>query len=402
MMKYAYTYPYWKSKLTIIVVFIILNNLMGCEKICLVQPSSINVTNEEVGPTTASFNVEIITGDDPSLSDTEVGCDEDCETIACTLRSFNYKLLDAEGNSIVADPAIYDNIFTQHNVQLSGPKNRISESITLGNLTPATVYQLTVAFPVAYTCFSFGPKERTITFTTLPGLCNPLDCGENGTFNQETCACNCDEGYSGGNCEAQNTIAPANLLYNPDSMVVSINQEAVSPLPSVEGTPPFNYEIALVHPSNQAVTAGIDASTGVISLTSMSVNDVQGYQVDVRVSNSAGAAVFAKAYVVTVTDHGSTGPPIDLVYEPDTVTYNGLGFFDSVVPTVTGTGPFTFSVAGVSPETAAGAINIITETGVISAADLREFGLGTYQVDVVVANDAGSTTFNQVYTLIVE
>ena len=402
MIKSIYTYKHWTSKLAILSVFIILNNLMGCERICPLRPSSVTITSEELGSTSASFMALITTGDDPSLSKSEVGCDENCEIVACTLSSFVYRLVDAQGNSIVVDPNIYDNIFKEHVVRENSPKTEIERSITLNGLNPGTVYNLTVAFPIAHSCLSLGPKERVLTFTTLPETCITLDCGENGAFNQETCGCDCNEGHSGDNCETQNTVLPTNLDYQPDSVAVSINQEAISPEPTVDGTPPFNFELVRVNPTNGSVTSSIDANTGVIRLTSTAVNDVQGYQAEVKVSNAAGDATFQRAFVVTVIDQVSTGAPTDLIYDPDTVNYNGTGQFDSVQPTVNGSLPVTFAKAAVSPQNAAGAIVVNPTTGVITASDLREFGTGTYQVDVTVSNDQGSTTFVQVYTLIVD
>ena len=328
------------------------------------------IAQEDITATAAYIHVELNAGDNFSASDSDVGCNESCEPVACNFSSYTFELSDETGNQVVVDQSIYSIVFKHHVVTVSSPRKRIAENLFFENLEPNTTYKLTVSFPSGFICNVSGPSARSISFTTLDG--------------------------------EPTTQLPFNLQYDPDSVGVEINQEAVSPTPTVEGTAPFTYEIAFVNPTNNNVTASIDSNTGIIRLTSTTANDVQGYQVDVRVSNAAGEAVFGNAFIVGVFDEVSTEAPTNLVYDPDTVTYNGMGVFNSVEPSVSGEGPFVFSIAQVTPESGAGAININEETGVITAVDLFEFGTGTYQVSVTVANASGSTTFNQIYTLIVE
>lgn len=89
--------------------------------------------------------------------------------------------------------------------------------------------------------------------------------------------------------------------------------------------------------------------------------------------------------------------PSALVYATNTALINEGTAFTSVVPTVKGTTPMTFSLT--STPDAKGTITINATTGVISAQTTTAVGI--YDLDVKVSNEAGSADFTKALKLTV-
>ncbi len=378
------------STVALAILFIMLNNLMGCEKECFISQPNVTTEVLEVLPHQATIRIKGTLGDDPFYSTTgEIGCSDQCETTPCLIHTLN----------LLLSPYVLGG---QPSLSFQ-PTNHLDQTFTLSNLDPGTNYTLTVS---SYTSLCF--PSQTIEFNTPQEECIPQSCSEHGTFDASNCECDCLEGWTGANCDTsvESEDPPTNLIYVPDTLTITNIGAFDSEEPTVRGTPPFIFGIADISPANNAIS--INSTTGIIQTTGIYENGAGTWSVDVSVSNGAGNTTFEDAYTIIVENPPSGGLPANLVYDPDTLVITSTtGDLMSVQPTIEGNTPMNFGIANVtSPDGGPGltAIGIDATTGVIRTIGILEFGLvnATYSVDVAVANDAGSVTFQEVYTITVD
>jgi len=201
------------------------------------------------------------------------------------------------------------------------------------------------------------------------------------------------------------------VIYIPNEITVLDDDVVSSPVPSPPTNnyvPPLTYEIAEidVFVSEIADHISINSSTGVISgtdLETFAVTNRTEYGIDVSVLVTDGlgkTGTFEDAFSFEIRFADQL--PSNLVYNPNTITQTSpTASVSSVVPTVSGDAPFTYSFANSSVPSSA--ISIDADTGKITATNILalEFGNGTYVVDVIVTNAAGSVTFPAAYTIVV-
>lgn len=179
---------------------------------------------------------------------------------------------------------------------------------------------------------------------------------------------------------------PSGLEYTPAAMNILEGNSFTSPRPAISGSAPFTFEI-VDNPAPDKIS--ID-DQGIISTTSTLT--VGTYSLTIRVTNSEGSETFSNALVLNVTNVGE--PPSALSYSTNSISIDSGTIASSVIPAISGTAPFSFSVTS-SPD--AGPDIIIDNYGVITAKATLPSGF--YSISVVVTNSIGSTEFPAVYTI---
>ncbi len=270
------------SRFAIFVLFAMLSNLMGCEKICSLTDPDVEATVMEVNPTSVIIHIQGNFGSDRLSSTDEVGCSESCNVIACTTSSMQVNIVPFDINSplFISYPTT----------------DQLNQSFTFSNLMPETDY--TIEFTVS-ACVS--SVKMTVTFTTPEEPCDPPVCSEHGQFTAATCSCECEEGWTGDLCDEPilSGILPTNLVYDPNNLVINSFGSFSSVMPTVDGSTPFTFTIVDITPANTAIS--INASTGVIQTTDLlEFGTGRTYLIDVGVSNSAGSATFTDVYTIQV------------------------------------------------------------------------------------------------------
>jgi hypothetical protein len=180
--------------------------------------------------------------------------------------------------------------------------------------------------------------------------------------------------------------SPSRLEYLPDSLSVEVGSVDSSVQPGISGAGPFTFNISTVPSSGGNII--IDEG-GIIRTNDQLVAGT--YKVSVVVINSAGSVNFPDVYTVRAYD--PVTPPSQLVYTPSTVSVLTGTSFTSSSPSISGTGPFTFSLVN---NPAAGKISINNQGVVTTTTTLPS---GSYPLDIAVTNSIASQTFNTALTI---
>jgi hypothetical protein len=176
----------------------------------------------------------------------------------------------------------------------------------------------------------------------------------------------------------------SNLVYAPNSAEANVGTSISSPTPTLQGTQPVTYSFA-VSPTTDRIS--ID-DKGVI--TASNTLNTGSYVVAVTARNEVGSVTFTNAFTFTIRAIISTPTaPTALSYSPNRINTEQGKTIASATPTITGTSPFTFSIA--STNTGNGQISINANTGVITASPTTPVGM--YNIDINVRNTAGNATF---------
>lgn len=180
--------------------------------------------------------------------------------------------------------------------------------------------------------------------------------------------------------------APSALRYDPDSLAVEIGTVANSEKPEILGTGPFAFDLFTEPVSDGNITIN---SQGVIEV---SENIAEGvYSIDVIVQNEAASVEFSKAF--TVRAFIVPEVPTQLIYTPSSANVLSGSAFSSNIPDIQGSLPFSYSISENPQE----GIISIDDQGIISSSPALE--VGTYVLDIEVANVAGTNTFDGAFTI---
>ena len=182
-----------------------------------------------------------------------------------------------------------------------------------------------------------------------------------------------------------NPTSPSNLVYVTNNLTLNEGEAGVSVIPQVEGTNPMTFSL-LSTPSSSNIT--ID-TFGRINVTDSI--PIGNYSIDVTVTNLVDSVTFSNAYSIDVV----AAPPSNLSYAPNSMGLINGNAGTSVVPTIEGSQPITFTI------TTSPSITEITidNQGVISASG--NLANGTYNVNVHATNMAGTVDFANIYTVVV-
>lgn len=188
-------------------------------------------------------------------------------------------------------------------------------------------------------------------------------------------------------CEKEEPILlPSGLQYSPGSLDLTAGEIASSPVPALLGTAPFTFSITVSPDAGAAITIGSD---GVIQIGSQIKAGI--YTINVRVSNKGGNVDFNSIFTVKVKD--PIKAPTKLTYSPATIEVQEGKTFTTSAPETDGTPPFIFSLISKPANPAI----MINATGIVST--MASLTAGTYEIDITVANDAGSVSFPKALTI---
>ncbi|MEX1240095.1 MAG: hypothetical protein WEB30_10270 [Cyclobacteriaceae bacterium] len=181
---------------------------------------------------------------------------------------------------------------------------------------------------------------------------------------------------------------PSDLVYIPDTVSILTGNSFTSTTPGISGTAPFTFTI-LGNPEPDKIFIN---NQGIVSTTD--VLAVGSYALNIQVVNSQGSATLNNALVLVVTT--TDLPPSALSYSPDSITLDSGATAMSVIPSISGTEPFIFSLTSLPDASSAITIDndgIMTATSSLSP--------GVYTITVQVTNNGGTTVFPDVFTITV-
>ncbi|MDH5609467.1 MAG: hypothetical protein OEY56_08305 [Cyclobacteriaceae bacterium] len=181
---------------------------------------------------------------------------------------------------------------------------------------------------------------------------------------------------------------PSGLVYTPGTLSVEVGSAAGSAEPTLAGTAPFSFNVSTVPSSGGNITIdekGIISASGNLALGT--------YLVTVVVVNEAGSVAFPDVFEIVV--HEVPVIPSQLLYTPSVADVLFGNSYTSTTPSLIGTAPFTFSLV---TNPAPGKISIDNQ-GIVTAS--KALALGSYSLDIKVANVAGTATFNSALTIAV-
>ncbi len=182
------------------------------------------------------------------------------------------------------------------------------------------------------------------------------------------------------NSKSENTSGPAsNLAYVPNSLIVKEGIEGISVKPTVDGVRPMAFSIKKITPANSEIAISKD---GVIAVSKSSAKGV--FVVEVTAKNAEGEV--SSTFTVTVEEKLVTGAPANLVYSPASLIVEKGKEVASVLPSVDGSMPMTFTMTSVPANSA---IEIGSD-GVIKVKNTSE--KGDYVLTITAANAQGSVT----------
>lgn len=186
---------------------------------------------------------------------------------------------------------------------------------------------------------------------------------------------------------AANAEAPAELVYSTKELNLEIGASGSSVEPTIKGTTPIYYTISS-EPSNGGKIT-IDEK-GIIHISGTIAEGT--YILTVVANNAAGSVVFKDIYKVTISKPQTA--PANLVYSPNKLSLLKGKAGNSALPSIEGTAPITYTLT-TTPATS-GSIKINNE-GIITVDST--LAAGTYNVTVQASNAAGSSTFQNVFTI---
>jgi hypothetical protein len=183
---------------------------------------------------------------------------------------------------------------------------------------------------------------------------------------------------------------PAGLNYTPNAIQVQSGHAIASAQPVITGTQPMSYSLT----TSNGLSVGhvtIDVN-GIIHVDNLLPAGT--YVFAVAVTNGAGTTTFYNAYEIMVSQ--SPILPSALSFTTDTLKINqGSPTVTSPPPAVKGTHPILYSIS--SSQSSLIAIN--DSTGAISADS--GLAVGTYNVSITATNPAGTQTFTNVITIVI-
>ncbi|SFZ90729.1 hypothetical protein SAMN05428642_1011107 [Flaviramulus basaltis] len=196
------------------------------------------------------------------------------------------------------------------------------------------------------------------------------------------------------------------VYYSPNSLEITTTGIFLSPpLMTTNNNdpianPPLAFEIFRISPEAASYIT-INATTGVLTSTDLFNLGSGEYIVEVLVTDNLGN-IGINEFTFVVTNSNNSIAPLNLVYNPNSITQISQTPVSSVTPTVSGNSPFTFSL--INSPVPSSAISINANTGVITATNILalEFGEDTYNLDVEVTNAAGSVIFTNAFTIVVD
>ena len=181
-------------------------------------------------------------------------------------------------------------------------------------------------------------------------------------------------------------IAPSNLTYSTDSILLTEGDSATSVTPSIVGNTPMIY-VLNSNPPNSLIK--IDAE-GKISVRS---NLTKGtYLITVTAENAAGAKTFENIFKVIITDQLLT--PTNLIYLPDTLHIQSTVGGNSVTPMITGSAPITY---GFTSNPSSANISMLSNGVVQVSSGITD---STYAINITATNALGSNTFNNALIIV--
>ncbi len=181
---------------------------------------------------------------------------------------------------------------------------------------------------------------------------------------------------------------PSDLTYPINQLTVEVGQKTNSVTPTLKGRLPFVFSLK-VNPSSNEIT--ID-NQGVINVTENIA--VGTYKISVTVSNVISSQTFANIF--TVIAKQKILPPANLVYNPNKLDIEFGVAGTSVVPSIQGNTPITFSIIS-NPQT--NKIRINNQGVITTNSDLEA---GNYSINVIASNITGNVTFNNAFSIAVK
>ncbi|WMN12900.1 DUF4958 family protein [Marivirga salinae] len=183
------------------------------------------------------------------------------------------------------------------------------------------------------------------------------------------------------------------LSYTNNSTTIKVGEGFASDAPEVDGSGTLTFSIADVSVSNfEGIT--IEDSTGVITVAEG--NTLEGginYVIAVAVSNDDVTEVFESAFTIEMV---ALDLPRNLIYSVDSIAVPLATNSSSVAPTLDGLSPFSFTIENEAE--VPGFLSINEETGVINV-NGETSEVGTYKINLLVANEDGATSFEAAYTV---
>lgn len=191
-------------------------------------------------------------------------------------------------------------------------------------------------------------------------------------------------------------VPPSNLTYEPNEYDIIPDQNLTTQTPSIQGDAPFTYTISAYDPEVAIENFTINAETGVVSFTGSSVFSTGAEQVilDVSVKNSGGSITVEDALTFNLIY-----PPVSLEYNPDKTVFFPGEMYNSGVPTIQGTAPFTFTLGELPQGLLGSELDINSATGQITGNLGSDVAIGIYSLSVSVSNEAGSVTEEAAITI---
>lgn len=267
-----------------------------------------------------------------------------------------------------------------------------SMGLLLGSSGTSSSPSISGTTPVSYT-MNTSPATTEITIDSNTGIITASSATPEGVYYVHIYVSNSAGTSTFVNAYmiqvSSTSILPQNLIYSPNELVLDYGNAGNSSTPEIIGTTPITYTFESF-PASSAIS--INENTGVINVSG--ATSVGDYNITVTATNVAGSASFSDAFSVTIN---SSNPPTALSYFPSSVTVTQGNSSISSIPNVSGTMPITYSMT-VNPSSSE--ISIDGNTGeIISTSSLTT---GTYNITVTATNNAGTTVFDNVYSIIVD
>lgn len=180
--------------------------------------------------------------------------------------------------------------------------------------------------------------------------------------------------------------SPLALTYKPASVRVEKDQEYVSSVPTLKGSPEgLSYKIKSISPETSTIS--IDEQTGVITLTAnngLEIGDI--YNIDVTATNQYGSTDFENAFIVNIV--AFIHPITKLQYANQEKTQS-VGF--EFGPEEVDGDELTYSFVELDDRLNEKLV-IDNETGIISARKGNSIETGTYTITVKAKNNKSEET----------
>jgi len=185
-------------------------------------------------------------------------------------------------------------------------------------------------------------------------------------------------------------IIPSGLNYTPNAIQIQSGHVIASVQPFVNGTQPLTYALTTSN-GNSYGHVTVDGN-GIIHADNLLPAGT--YVFAVSVTNGAGTSTFYNAYEIMVSQ--SPILPSALSFATDTLKINqGSPTVTSPPPALKGTHPIVYSILS-NPSAL---ISINDSTGAITADS--GLAIGTYTINITATNPAGTQTFTNAMTIVI-